>query len=163
MGKESSVAEWERYRIAQAESWLSSCKRLVDYERSMRELADSQREMADGISGIDYTKAIGKTSPKTDTIPETVARCMEVASDFEALIADISEKRSEAARALATMPSKLEATVLTRHYLLGQTWESICVEISYSWRGVMNLRRRALLAAYDVMPHRERDPRHQAL
>ena len=36
-------------------------------------------------------------------------------------------------------------------------WERVCVEMGYSYDGLMKLRRRALLHAYDVMPHTERD------
>lgn len=163
MADEAARAELERYRVEQAETWLKGCKRLVDMERSMRALAESQREMADGIGTVDYTKPKTKSPPRADAIPEAVARCMEVASDFDALACDISERRAEAARALANMDSPIEAAVLSRHYLLGDTWESLCTSFGYSWRGIMQLRRRALLHAYDVMPHSERDPRHRAL
>lgn len=163
MGDATAQTELERYRIEQAERWLNGCKRLVEMEESMRALADSQREMADGIGTIDYSKPKGKTPPRADAIPEAVARCMEVASDFEALACDISERRAVAARALASMESPIEAAVLSRHYLLGDTWESLCTSFGYSWRGIMQLRRRALLHAYEVMPHAERDPHHRAL
>lgn len=163
MADEAARSELERYRIGQAETWLNGCKRLVDMEKSMRALADEQRGMADGIGAIDYTRPRAKKPPSADAIPEAVARCMEVASDFEALALDISERRAEAARALASMESPIEAAVLSRHYLLGDTWESLCTSFGYSWRGIMQLRRRALLHAYDVMPHSERDPHHRAL
>lgn len=163
MADEAARSELERYRIGQAETWLKGCKRLVDMERSMRALADSQREIADGIGTVDYTRPKAKTPPRADAIPEAVARCMEVASDFETLALDISERRAEAARALARMESPVEAAALSRHYLLGDTWESLCAIFDYSWRGIMQLRRRALLHAYDVMPHSERDPHHRAI
>ena len=56
MADDTARAELERYRIEQAETWLKGCKKLVDMERSMWALAESQREMADGIGTVDYTK-----------------------------------------------------------------------------------------------------------
>ena len=52
---------------------------------------------------------------------------------------------------------------LTGYYLLGKSWELCCVEMGYSWNGMMALRRRALLRAYDHMPHWWRDRVHPAI
>lgn len=158
-----SREEYERYKAEQAEGWLANCRRLVDLERSMRALAADQREMADGIGAIDYSRISGTGAPKTDAIPENVARCMEAATSFDALVQDICRRRAEAAAALSRMDNPIEAAALTRYYLLGETWERVCVALGYSMPGMMDLRKRALASAYGVMPHSERDPRHQAI
>ena len=50
------------------------------------------------------------------------------------------------------MPDPTEARVLRLRYLLGWKWENICVEVGYSYDGIMKLRRRALVSFYEVMP-----------
>lgn len=36
--------------------------------------------------------------------------------------------------------------------MLGKTWEMVCVEMGYSYSGMMKLRRRAVDEVYDLMP-----------
>ena len=59
---------------------------------------------------------------------------------------------------IATLDDPTEAAVLARYYLKGDCWERVCVDMSYSWQGMMAIQRRALLHVYPLMPYRERDP-----
>ena len=55
--------ELRRYRIEQADAWLSKVRKLVAYEKAMREAADMQYEMADGLHGMDYSRVQVAVSP----------------------------------------------------------------------------------------------------
>ena len=155
--------ELQRYRIDQAERWLSKVRKLVSYERAMREAAEVQYEMADGLRGIDYTRDQVDTSPTADAIPNAVIAHDEAGGSLEQIADSARERISEAARALDRMDDPTEAAALTLYYIACRKWEAVCVKMNYTWDGMMTLRRRALLHAYDVMPHAERDPRPPAI
>lgn len=55
------------------------------------------------------------------------------------------------------------AKALRLRYFCDWKWEHICMEMSYSWDGMMSLRRRALANYWEVMPACERDPMEPAL
>lgn len=155
--------ELQRYRIEQADAWLSKARKLVGYERAMRKAADAQYELADGLRGIDYARDHVSTSPISDAIPNAVAVHVDVGGSLDAIADNAKERIEEAARALDSMDDPTEAAALTLYYIACHKWEEVCVELSYSWDGMMTMRRRALLHAYDVMPHSERDPMPSAI
>ena len=77
-------------------------------------------------------------------------------------LAAFTDERKRASDALMLMDEFNEAKALRLRYLLGWKWERVCVEMGYSWDGMMSMRRRALAHYYEVMPHAERDPVHRA-
>lgn len=155
--------EYERYRIDQAEAWLLKVRRLVGYERAMRDAAESQFALADGLKGIDYASIRVSTSADGDAIPRAVEAHIVAAEDLEAIAEDAAGRVRSAAAALDSMDDPTEAAALASYYIACKTWEQVCVDMAYTWQGMMTLRRRALLHAYDVMPHTERDPFVSAL
>lgn len=155
--------EYDVYRIGQAKSWLSNVRRLVVYERSMRELAEQQLEMADGLRGIDYSGVRVASSSDGNAIPRAVEAHIEAYADLDALAEDAARRVRDAAACIDLLDDPTEAAALTRYYLAGDSWERVCVDMSYSWQGMMALQRRALLHVYDVMPAKERDPMPRAI
>ena len=163
MRKVNMDEEYRQYRVDQAEAWLSKVRRAVDYERALRATADAQLEMADGLRGIDYAEVRVATSPSPDAIPNAVAAHMEAVEAILEIAADAAERVRRATDALAAMPDKTEASALQLYYVAGWKWEEVCVEMGYTWDGMMKLRRRALYDAYEVMPHSEREPVQPAI
>ena len=156
--------ELQRYRIEQAEAWLSKIRKLVSYEKAMREAAEVQYEMADGLRGIDYTRDQVNTSPTPDAIPNAVANHVDMGDKFKQISDDAKRRVTEAAVAIAQLDDPTEATCLHLYYVDAlETWEHVCVKMHYSYDGMMKLRRRAVLHAYEVMPHAEREPRAPAI
>ena len=156
--------ELERYRIEQAEAWLEGVRKAVGYAARLEESAAAQYALADGLRGIDYSRDMVSASPTPDAIPDAVARHMELGDGF-AEIADSAKRRAlDAAERIARLPDATEAACLHLYYVDAlDTWEHVCVRMFYSYDGMMKLRRRAVLHAYDVMPHTERDPRPPAV
>lgn len=155
--------EFEKYRIEQANAWLSKVRKLVQYERAMRQAADVQYEMADGLRGIDYSRDQVATSATPDAIPNAVIAHEEAGDSLREIADSAKERIAKAARALDSMDDPTEAAALTLYFLACRTWEQVCVSMRYTWDGMMKLRRRALLHAYDAMPHSERDPMEPAI
>ena len=149
--------ELQRYRIEQAEAWLSKVRKLVAYEKSMRRAAETQFELADGLKGVDYSHEQVSSSPTADAIPNAVIAHEEAAASLVEIAESAKERIAQAAEAIDRMDDPTEAAALTLYYIACMKWEAVCVEMNYTWDGMMTLRRRALSHVYDVMPHSERD------
>ncbi|MBR4687087.1 MAG: hypothetical protein IKP01_02135 [Bacteroidales bacterium] len=156
--------EYEQYRIGQAEAWLAKVRKAVGYARALEESAASHLAMADGLKGIDYSRVSVSQSMYVDGIPDAVAAHLEAGESLAAVARSARDRVTEAARALDRMDDPTEATCLHLYYVDAlESWEHVCVRMHYTYDGMMKLRRRAVLHAYDVMPHAEREPIHPAI
>ena len=156
--------ELQRYRIEQAEAWLSKVRKTVGYARRITADAEAIMARADNLRGMDYSAVNVQTSPSADAIPDAIILADEMGEAMEAISESARERVTGAARALAEMEDPTEATCLTLYYVEAyDTWERVCVAMHYSYDGMMKLRRRALVSAYSVMPHSERDPMPPAI
>lgn len=154
--------EWEQYRYAQARAWLEHVRDLGERVQSMRALVDAEYAAIDGVRAIDPSReGHGGSGSTDDAMLEAIERITKHVREYAALLSEYEDERYDARRHLASMPEHSERAALTYRYLLGWTWESICVELHYSYDGMMKLRRRAIVNAYDVLPNgwRDRIPR----
>lgn len=152
--------EYEQLCVDTARAWLEKCRKLVGYERTLRE---SARDRYDMLRGIDYSAVNVQTSPSPDAVPNIVIANQGIAEKLDEIADDAARRIGQAADALASMDDPTEARCLHLYYIDAlETWEHVCVRMSYSYDGMMKLSRRALLHAYDVMPHTERDPNYRA-
>ena len=152
--------EYEQYCIDQSEAWLEKCRKLVGYERTLREKAQSHYDM---LKGIDYSAVNVQNSPSPDAIPNMVIANQVIIEKLDEIADDAARRIREAEAALASMDNPLEARCLCLYYIdaIG-TWERVAEEMGYGHDGMMALRRRALLHVYDVMPCSEREPIYKA-
>ena len=156
--------ELQRYRIEQAEAWLVRVRKTAGYAKRVSESAEAVMARADNLRGIDYSAVSVSTSPTADAIPDAVILAEELGETMQVISATARDRVTAAAEALSRMEDPTEATCLQLYYVDAyDTWERVCVDMHYSYDGMMKLRRRALLSAYDVMPHSERDPRQPAV
>jgi len=156
--------EYEQYCIEQAETWLVKVRKLVGYATKLGESAAAQLARADNLRGIDYSAVRVQTSPSADAIPNAIIMHEEMGASFKELAETATARVKEASSALACMDDPVEAMCLQLYYVEAYaTWEHVCVAMDYSYDGMMKLRRRAMLHAYEVMPHQERDPQHRAI
>lgn len=155
--------EYERYKRAQAARWLEHVRRLGGKCRALQAQIEEERSIATGLQGIDYSAVSFAATPTADAIPNAVAKIQDLVRAYCEELSSCASERKEAHDALNAMDDELCAEALRRHYLASQPWEQCCVEMGYSYDGMMSLRKRALSAAYDRMPHRWRDPSHAAV
>lgn len=152
--------EGEQRRIDMARAWLEKCRKTVGYERTLRESSAAHYDM---LRGIDYSAVNVQTSPSPDAVPNAVIAHEGIAEKLDAIADDAARRIADAAAALASMDDPTEARCLHLYYIDAvDTWERVCVKMAYSYDGMMKLSRRALLHAYDLMPHTERDPNYRA-
>lgn len=150
--------ELARYRAGQAHAYLERIRQSGEDCAGLRMLVDDARYRASGLTGIDCSEPAVSSSPTADAIPDGVDGIISLVRGYAASLAAYERKRDEARKALRLMPSQTDAKVLMLRYLLGLPWEHVCVEMGYTYDGVMKARRRALADFYGVMPHSERDP-----
>lgn len=154
--------EYERYKAAQAARWLEHVARLGRRKHALEDEITHMREEADGVRAIAYD-GMPHAQSDGDALELSVIRLQERIKGYATEIAEYVEAQHEAHEALRKIEDAACAECLTRHYLMGWTWERTCVAMQYSWDGMMGLRRRALASAYEVMPTKWRDPMHSAI
>lgn len=92
-----------------------------------------------------------------------VVRLHDLIQNYCAELACYVDEQNVAHACVRLMERPEYVQAITGHYLLGRTWERVCVDMGYTWDGMMTLRKRAVTAFYDVMPTEWRDPRHPAI
>lgn len=154
--------EYERYKYDQARAYLEHVRALSCRTQALRAEVEAQRELADGVRAMRYGEG-GGGGVEADRMAETVARLQELVRGYCAELAAYVSEQREAHERVRLMDRPEHAQAITGYYLLGRTWERVCVDMGYTWDGMMSLRRRAVTAFYDVMPAEWRDPRHPAV
>lgn len=154
--------EYERYKYDQARAYLEHVRSLSCRTQALRAEVEAQRELADGVRAMRYGEG-GGGSAEADRTADTVARLQELVACYCAELAEYVSEQQAAHERVRLMERPEHAQAITGRYLLGRTWERVCVDMGYTWDGMMKLRRRAVTEFYDVMPTEWRDPRHPAI
>ena len=155
--------EWERYRYEQARAWLehvAGLRHAMDAAGSVREVFES---LLDSVKGIDYSRERVSGGQYENRIAEAIAKLDEARLQWGASVSAYADEASDAAARIGGLEDAQEGRALLLHYVDGKTWELVRSEMGYSWRGMMDLRKRAVLHAYDHMPASWRDPVHRAV
>ena len=148
--------EWEEYRYVQARTWLEHVRKLGAEVETARALVDSERDAMDGVKGVDYS-AEHHGDPNDDAFVDAISKLDERIRDYVMRLDRYLDERHDASVRLSRLPDPTERQALVSRYLLGYRWEEVCVSMSYSYDGIMKLRRRAIVHAFDVMPTSWRD------
>lgn len=139
-------------------------KAYLDYVRSLsaristlHESIENQRSLL-LPKGINYKELVSQSS-SVDALETGIIKLQELIKDLCTEMREYVEQQ-EIARDVLGLLSRSEYTIaLTKYYLQGKSWEQVCVDTSYSYRGMMKLKRAALAEVYDLMPEQwRRDP-----
>ena len=151
-------------RVRIVTRWLENVSRAVERMFDFEAQADAFKAKADNLRGMDYSAVRVKSSMSPDAIPNAIIEAEEMGELFDDLADSASGRMAQAQAALTAMDNQAGARALSLYYLAFDengkrkydTWEKVCVEMSYSYDGMMKLARRAKLELYDHMPHTER-------
>lgn len=165
------TAEGEDRRVRAVTRWLSNVGRAIERRMDFEAQRDAFTARADNLRGMDYSAVQVQTSPTPDAIPNAIIEAEEMGELYDSLACSVSRQVGKAQAALASMGNQAGARALSLYYLTYDengkrkydTWEKVCVEMSYTYDGMMKLARRAKVELYDHMPHTERDPYHSAI
>ena len=154
--------EYDELRRRCARRYLEHVRGLGDKAAALREEIDMQRQaMQPGAIG--YDGAGGKGCAYADAIPDGVARIGDMAARYAEQMRDYLDQAAEAHEVLHSLDDSKATALLTRRYVLGQTWGEIAGAMGYSVAWAYRAHDVALLDVYETMPHAWRIPRQPAI
>lgn len=136
-------------------------KAYLDYVRSLTSRIDTLQESIEQQrsvllpQGINYREAVSQTSD-IDALEKGIVQLQEMISDYCTELQEFVEQQRVAKCVLDRLSRHEYAIALTKYFLQGKTWEQVCVDMDYSYRGMMKLKRAALPEVYDLMPEQWR-------
>ncbi len=155
--------EFRQYRIDQAHEYLERIRKMGEDCAALQQEVDDARDRASGVTGIDYARDRVSTTPNDDGMVNAVESIRHAIRDYAVKLSELLDERKAASDAMNQMNDYTEARALRLRYICNWKWEKVCTEMSYSWDGMMSLRRRALCSYWEVMPISERDPMPRAI
>lgn len=154
--------EFDRYRHDLASAYLEHVKSIAMEVKCLEERIDEYRERMCFVKGASYD-GMPHSAPYPDAIPDAVAKLHDMVAEYCSKLADYAEEQRDAGDALANLSRTEYRVALSKHYLRCVPWEQVCVDMGYTWDGMMSLRRKAVAELYDYVPLEWRDPRHRAI
>lgn len=139
----------EEIKLHIATQYAEYVSGIVRSTKTLPEEIDDLRERI-ALSGLALGDKVA-TSATADAIPDGVAKLRELISRYATELIEYRELTEEMHNRLQMIDS-VECEALKQHYLLLVPWEQLCVDMHYTYRGMMKVRRRGLLQLYDVMP-----------
>lgn len=132
----------------------------LDHVRSLRMRIDSLQEEIEPLremvgTTMDYRERVA-SSPNPKAFEDAVIRLQGLIADYCTEMAEYVEEQRVAHDVMRGLSKPEYRRALTSHYLGGRTWERCCVDMDYSWQGMMKLRRNAIDEVYDLMPEQWR-------
>jgi len=130
-------------------------KKYMDYVRGLKLRMETLRNeidaLNDGLKAVDYSGDKVSTSCVPDGVERNAIKAIEMIAAYTAESAEYAEVSWQAHIMLKKLQAE-QCACLTKHYILGSTWEQTCVDMEYTWGGMMKLRKRALIALYEFLP-----------
>lgn len=144
----------EEVRVLCSAEYLKHVRDICRRIRTLREEIDEQRSFVE-LTGISLDERVA-SSVAHDKQEKVVIELINLIRDYtQELLLYVQEQR-DAHNRLEQMEDSLSTSVLKKYYLMGKSWEEICVDVSYSYAGMMKLRRKALISFYDYLPEEYR-------
>ena len=155
--------EYRSYTAAKSRAYLSHIRSLILTVRQLQSEMEGLEALASGLTGIDYTRPIIRTSPSQDRLERVVIRLDSMRDEYAAELAGYLEEQNEA-HGLIGLAGQPYAALLTERYLHGRTWadtaDAICYQETYART---ELHEEALARIYPHLPAPWRDPTHRAV
>lgn len=155
--------ELQTYHYDQARAWLEHIAKLKHAVTSSRNMVDMFEAFADQARGIDPTREQVSGGQYVDRLAETVIKLDEARAQWAANLQAYTDEAADAAERIKCLEDAAERSALLLHYVDGKTWERVCVQMDYSYDGIMDVRKRAVLHMYEHMPLEWRDRKYNAL
>lgn len=158
--------EYEQYRYEQARSYLENLRNTWFKCEALRMQMDELRDRMTSIGAMDYSRdnVSGGHHDPDAKLAEFVDRMDELRAAWGARMDDWTGELAAASAAAHRLDSAIECSALIDYYIqpIGD-WYDVSRRYHYEYDSMMDVRRRAVLHYYDVMPHGGRDPIHGAI
>lgn len=152
-----------KWRASQSAEYLETVRSKAIRIKSLVIAIVEQRALAEGLSGIDYSKDKVKTSPTDAHMSNAVCKLYELIDDKQATVDAYQADIQAAYRAIDKMPSAECAAALEMHYIGGASWTHCGEVLGYTKQGMMRLRTRALSEFYEYIPAIKQVPIPEAI
>jgi len=106
-------------------------------------LADLESRSPANLRAVQYD-AIKVQTSGGDPMLNYIAAEGQYKSDLLAARTAYTESQNEAIKRINRLQNGLSINVLTRRYVLGQTWEAIAAGVHYQLRNMVNIKHKAL-------------------
>lgn len=144
------TAEFTDWKVAQAERYFLRIRDMGRESEVLKMTVEAQREMLDGLHGIDYSRQ--PTGGNDDSFLEAEKRLRESIERFTSHLAGYTEERSRAFKAIAGLEKSKERQCLVLYYMNGFSWGQVEYILQLSHDAVMKLRKRALSNVSNHLP-----------
>lgn len=135
----------------------------LEHVRSLKTRIDALQEEIDLNSDMlgtttRYREKVSKSGdPKS--FENSVIRLHDLIEDYCTELAEYVDEQHVAHDVMRRLSRPEYARALTAYYVRGKSWELCCVDMGYTWQGMMSLRKKAVQEVYDFMPEAwRRDP-----
>jgi hypothetical protein len=126
---------------------IVAAKNVKEYLKQYRETMERSAEIIQHlqelkVEAIKLKDHTGKSIALDDAVNHYVDACNDSAAELNALAA----KRSEILGCIDSVKDKAQRAVLYRHYINGESWERIAVDMDYCIRQVYRIHGGALVS-----------------
>lgn len=118
-----------------------------DAERAYRLARDkyiAYQQLLIGGKSVHYDDTGGTHENRGNSVERAYCCLADYADDADKLMQDMIAARQRAEVLIASVPDSVQREVLTRRYIIGQTWEDIAESMNYSRQHVARLHGYAL-------------------
>ena len=154
--------EYREARIECSLKYLQEVRDLAVRHRATDAYIRSLYEDAEGVGGIDYSRAMVSTSPTPDAIPNSVALLVEMKARAEEDAAEYFARKREARTLLDEMDGTYGRLLMLR-YVTVLPWARVADVLNYSEDWCKHMLPDALCEFYGYLPHVYRMPEQPAI
>lgn len=117
----------------------------IDKEiQALTEIRDSLEKDAVFLRAIDYSKDRVSSADSRGGVEDTAIRIADAQGRVTGKINELIEAKQRAMQIIEGLPEGPQKAVMYNRYILLKTWESIAVDLNYSYRHVLRLHGDAL-------------------
>lgn len=125
------------------DKYLSQISRIDHAIANKLEEIKRLSDMATSIS-ISPKEVDVQSSGNPDKMGSAVSKIVDLQNEVQTLVDELVDKRRIIISQIDSMDNTDVYIVLSSHYVNGKDWNLISVEMKYSYRNIMKLRKRAL-------------------
>lgn len=117
----------------------------IDKEiQALTEIRDSLEKDAVFLRAVDYSKDRVSSAASRGSVEDTAIRIADAQGRVTGKINELIEAKQRAMKIIEGLPEGPHKAVMYNRYILLKTWESIAVDLNYSYRHVLRLHGDAL-------------------
>lgn len=140
----------EADKLQIASQYATSIKCLEECIERQREEIERKRAQLDGLKAVTYGDKV-KASGEGRLIEELGIQLTELIREYATDLAEYVERHKEARECFGLLAHPYSSALIW-HYMMIKPWREVEKKLCFSHSRMMDIRREALIALFDVMP-----------